>query len=64
MNTQVAEALEPIAVQPEQTLDVRPLADAELEHVNGGLLWAVLGLGLCFEYGVLGGMVLHRIVRE
>ena len=43
---------------------MRPLADAELEHVNGGLLWAVLGLGLCFEYGVLGGMVLHRIVRE
>lgn len=51
-------------MQPEHVLDVRPLADDELEHVNGGLLWAVLGLSLCFEYGVIGGMVLHRIVRE
>jgi hypothetical protein len=28
MNTQIAEAQETIAVHPEQTLDVRPLADA------------------------------------
>jgi hypothetical protein len=64
MNMQFAETLEPVAVQPEHVLDVRPLADAELEHVNGGLLWAVLGLGLCFEYGLIGGALLHKMVRE
>lgn len=64
MTTHIAETQELVAVQPEQALDVRPLADDELEHVNGGLLWAVLGLGLCFEYGMLGGALLHKMVRE
>lgn len=64
MNMQIAETHELAAATPEQTLDIRPLADAELHDVNGGFIWIAIGLAACFEVGMAGGLVLHRIMRE
>ena len=39
--------------------EVRPLADAELDAVAGGLLW-VVGFGLGFAAGVAVGVAIGR----
>ena len=33
------------------------LTDAELDEVNGGLIFLALGLVACFEVGFLGGVI-------
>ena len=40
-----------------EILDARPLTDAELDEVNGGLIFLALGLVACFEVGFLGGVI-------
>jgi lactobin A/cerein 7B family class IIb bacteriocin len=39
----------------EQTCGIRPLADAELEDVNGGAVALVAAGAAAFAVGVLGG---------
>lgn len=50
MSTSVAET-------PEETTEMRSLTDAEVADVNGGFIFLALGLALCFEVGMLGGIV-------
>jgi hypothetical protein len=50
MSTQVIEALD-------QASEVRELTETEVDEVNGGLIFAVLGLVAAFEVGFLGGCI-------
>jgi hypothetical protein len=46
-----------VTINQDDASEVRALTDAELDDVNGGLIFAVLGLALAFEAGFLGGVI-------
>jgi hypothetical protein len=49
---------------PDQTLDVRPLTEAELEDVNGGSFWHFLGnVGLGLLIGLSVGVPVGATVN-
>ena len=53
-----------VAAMPDQMSDIRVLADAEIDDVNGGFIIAALALATGFFLGMAIGATIHYCYYE